>query len=117
MYTCPLGELAAKAGVVINCIHFSPTDHIIAFSGMVSQATSNGQSNKMGSTSSSQFTAPVYVYKNKVNSSSHLMRKTLPSLELSTPKENSATGEKFKTMIEKLDRMILDEQENLQIED
>ena len=106
--------MAAKAGVVINCIHFSPTDHIIAFSGMVS----NGQaSSKMGSSTSSQFTAPVYVYKNKVNSSSHLMRKTLPSLELSTPKETNATGEKFKNMIEQLDRMILDEQEILQIDD
>ena len=73
--------------------------------------SSNGQGN------GEKFTAPVYVYKNKVNSSSHLQRKTLPSLELSTPKENSnnATGEKFKTMIEQLDRMILDEQENLQL--
>ena len=105
--------MAAKAGVVINCIHFSPTDHIIAFSGMVS----NGQANSKMGPSSSQFTAPVYVYKNKVNSSSHLMRKTLPSLELSTPKETNATGEKFKNMIEQLDRMILDEQEILQIDD
>ena len=44
LYTSPLGETAAKAGVVINCIHFSPTDHIIAFSGMVSgQRTYPGQ--------------------------------------------------------------------------
>ena len=58
LYTNPLGEIAAKSGVVINRIHFSPTDHIIAFSGMVS-----GQ----GKLSvQPQFTAPVYVYKNKV---------------------------------------------------
>ena len=58
LYTNPLGEIAAKSGVVINRIHFSPTDHIIAFSGMVS-----GQG-KLGV--QPQFTAPVYVYKNKV---------------------------------------------------
>ena len=59
LYTNPLGEIAAKSGVVINRIHFSPTDHIIAFSGMVS-----GQG-KLG-VPPQQFTAPVYVYKNKV---------------------------------------------------
>ena len=81
LYTNPLGEIAAKSGVVINRIHFSPTDHIIAFSGMVS-----GGQGRLGK--EPHFTAPVYVYKNKVNSSNHMRRRslTLPAMPLLTTK-------------------------------
>lgn len=123
IYTNPLGEVAAKAGVVVNCIHFSPTDHIIAFSGMVTGHAG-------GKSLTPQFTAPVYVYKNKVNSSSHFVKKsvTLPGLQpkddfLHQPKSTqneeeslsaSATGDKFKSMLHQLDQMILDKKEEME---
>ena len=84
LYTSPLGEMAAKLGVVVNCVHFSPTDHIIAFSGMFI-----GQ----GSLISGQpITAPVFVYKHKANNSSSQKRSNiLPSLEVITTSNSTRT--------------------------
>ena len=90
--------------MVINCVHFSPTDHIIAFSGMVS-----GQ----GKISVPQFTAPVYVYNSKVNASRRRSQ-TLPSLPTSKDEVTKSTGEKFKSMLSQLDRMILDKQDEME---
>ena len=120
VYTSPLGDLAAKNGVVINCIHFSPTDHIIAFSGMVS---GQGRLNPV------QFTAPVCVYKHKVNSSSHHVLRSqtlLPALptskdstEVEAGQQNDSSesekscAEKLKTMLHQLDRIILEKHEEM----
>lgn len=97
---------------MVNCIHFSPTDHIIAFSGMVS-----GQ----GKASGASFTAPVIVYKHKVNSSSALKRSQtviLPALEVPQKPDlmsssSSPSKEKFKTMLEQMDRIILEKREEM----
>ena len=109
MYTNPLGEVAAKLGVVVNCVHFSPTDHIIAFSGMLI-----GQGSMV---SGQPITAPVFVYKHKANSSQKRSN-VLPSLETvitnSTRTENTG-GEKFKSMLEQLDQMILDKTEEMEV--
>ena len=119
VYTNPLGEFAAKSGVVINCVHFSPTDHIIAFSGMVTGHHHSSSSSEINGVPS--FTAPVYVYKNKVNASNGQLRRrsqTLPSLPLKLTKDvqgsaDKSTGEKFKSMLSQLDRIILDKQEEI----
>ena len=70
----------------MNCVHFSPTDHIIAFSGMFI-----GQ----GSLISGQpITAPVFVYKHKANNSSSQKRSNiLPSLEVITPSNSTRTDQ------------------------
>ena len=107
--------MAAKLGVVVNCVHFSPTDHIIAFSGMLII----GQ----GSFISGQpITAPVFVYKHKANSSQKRSN-ALPSLEVINSNStrtgdlstSSTSGkEKFKSMLDQLDQMILDKTEEME---
>ena len=114
LYTCPLGEVAAKLGVVVNCVHFSPTDHIIAFSGMMS-----GQGSMI---SGQPITAPVFVYKHKVTSNQKRSN-ALPSLEVINSNStrtgdlctSSTSGkEKFKSMLDQLDQMILDKTEEME---
>jgi hypothetical protein len=118
---------------VVNCIHFSPTDHIIAFTGMITASSGGGQNNKQ-----LQFTTPpVCVYKHKVNSSGGRKVNTtiLPAMEMppliampsstmdliqattSSTKSAGNSSEKFKSMLDQLDRMILDKnQENIEQE-
>ena len=108
-----MGEVAAKLGVVVNCVHFSPTDHIIAFSGQGSMVSS-GQ----------PITAPVLVYKHKANSTGQKRSNALPSLELVTHSTRTSSSdqqnapvsgnEKFKSMMEQLDQMILDRTEEME---
>ena len=84
----------------------------------------------------SPFSAPVYVYKNKVNSAGHAARnrgQTLPALPPKEPETpdppllgsegpigptdpSEPTGEKFKSMLQQLDRMILDKHQEMEEE-
>ena len=61
-------------------------------------------------------TAPVFVYKHKVTSNQKRSN-ALPSLEVIThsTRTESNTGEKFKSMLEQLDRMILDKTEEMEV--
>ena len=113
-----MGEVAAKLGVVVNCVHFSPTDHIIAFSGQMI----GGQGSMVSS--GQPITAPVLVYKHKANSTGQKRSNALPSLELVTNSTRTSSSdqqiapvsgnEKFKSMMEQLDQMILDRTEEME---